>query len=53
MKLGGSISLAEPLPEKPRGMHWRTYYRLYARAAQREAVVFGGLAQNLLMSPLQ
>jgi hypothetical protein len=28
MKLGGSLSLADPFPEKPNGMHWRTYYRL-------------------------
>ena|SRR5271165_4980797 len=27
-KLGGSISLAEPFPPKPKGMHWLTYARL-------------------------
>jgi hypothetical protein len=27
-KLGGSISLAEPFPPKPKGMHWRTYARI-------------------------
>jgi hypothetical protein len=37
MKLGGGESLAEPFPEKPRGMHWRTYHRLRARA-QTEVV---------------
>ena len=36
MKLGGSANLTEPLPERPKGMHWRTYGRLYARAAGRE-----------------
>jgi hypothetical protein len=46
IKLRGSISLAEPLPEKPKGMHWRTYFRLYTQAAEREAAVFGGLAQR-------
>jgi hypothetical protein len=32
IKLGGSGSLAEPFPEKPKGMHWLTYLRLRARA---------------------
>lgn len=50
MKLGGSAILAEPLPGKPKGMHWRTYDRLYARAAEREAVVFGGLARSFLIN---
>jgi hypothetical protein len=36
LKLGGSPSLADPFPEKPNGMHWRTYSRLYIRAAGRE-----------------
>lgn len=26
-RLGGSRSLAEEFPEKPNGMHWRTYLR--------------------------
>ena len=32
MKLGGSANLCEPFPEKPKGMHRRTYQRLQARA---------------------
>jgi hypothetical protein len=27
MKLGGSGSMDEPFPWKPKGMHWRTYLR--------------------------
>ena len=27
-RLGGSANLLEPLPSKPKGMHWRTYARL-------------------------
>lgn len=29
-KLGGSASMDEWFPPKPKGMHWRTYYRLEA-----------------------
>jgi hypothetical protein len=28
MRLGGSASLADEFPEKPKAMHWRTYDRL-------------------------
>jgi len=27
-RLGGSANLSLPFPRKPKGMHWRTYYRL-------------------------
>jgi AAA domain/Helix-turn-helix domain of resolvase len=36
MKLGGSASLAEPFPDKPKLMHWRTYLSLRARAQAAE-----------------
>jgi hypothetical protein len=32
MSLGAGFSYAEPFPEKPRGMHWKTYRRLRAAA---------------------
>lgn len=31
VKLGGSGSMAEPFPSKPKGMHWQTYWRLRAQ----------------------
>jgi hypothetical protein len=36
MKLGGSPSLVDPFPRKPRHMHWRTYHRAWARAIDAE-----------------
>jgi hypothetical protein len=27
-RLGGSANMTEPFPEKPKGMHWKTYERL-------------------------
>jgi len=41
--LGGSANLLEPFPDKPRGMHWRTYQKLRARGEAAEA------ASNALM----
>jgi hypothetical protein len=37
VRLGGSPDPLGPFPEKPRGMHWRTYLRLRARAEAAEA----------------
>lgn len=36
MRLGGSTSIAEPFPPKPKGMHWNTYIRLKNKAEYAE-----------------
>jgi hypothetical protein len=38
MKLGGSGSMAEPFPSKPKGMHRRTYVRLLLEAERADAL---------------
>jgi hypothetical protein len=36
-KLGGSRSLLDPFPDKPKGMRWATYARLHSAALDSEA----------------
>jgi hypothetical protein len=40
-RLGGSASMIAPFPEKPKGMHWATYDRLWEQARSAEAVYDG------------
>jgi hypothetical protein len=35
-RLGGSANLMEPFPERPKGMHWSTYLRLYQDCTHAE-----------------
>ncbi len=37
MRLGGSGSMADPFPPKPKGMHRRTYWKLFQRAEDADA----------------
>lgn len=37
VRLGGTADLDEPFPEKPKGMHWKTYQRLRERGERLEA----------------
>jgi hypothetical protein len=47
MRLGGSPSLFDPVPEKPKGMHWRTYLHL-----RQEAQTVGDRSIALTMQKL-
>ena len=43
-RLGGSGSLLDPLPPRPKGMHWRTYARMRDKAASTEFAMWGATA---------
>jgi hypothetical protein len=35
-RLGGTANMTEPFPDKPKGMHWRTYWRLWEQYMRSE-----------------
>jgi hypothetical protein len=45
--LGGDPSLLDPFPDKPSGMHWRTYDRLRQRAEAAEQRSYAPLWRHL------
>jgi len=45
--LGGSASLVDPFPDKPKGMHWTTYWRLRDQSEQAANMAMAGMAQRL------
>lgn len=45
--LGGSSSVLEPFPLKPKGMHWKTYLHWYTKAADTERRAWGCVALRL------
>jgi hypothetical protein len=50
MRLGGSASMADLFPEKPKGMHWRTYdrlRRLHDGAEERSTIGLMGFVERL------
>jgi hypothetical protein len=47
VRLRGSLSLVDPFPERPKGMHRQTYHRLYAEGQQREGAFIAACSQFL------
>jgi hypothetical protein len=46
-RLGGSASLMEPFPERPKGMHHTTYWRLFTEYREAERASLAELAARL------
>lgn len=45
-KLGGRASLLDSFPDKPKGMHWQTYWRLRAKSERAEQASLMALSQR-------
>jgi hypothetical protein len=46
-RLGGSANMMEPFPEKPKGMHWKTYARLFWEHHEAEMEQLVGMREWL------
>jgi hypothetical protein len=46
-RLGGSANMTKPFPEKPQGMHWETYNRLFWKHHEAEMEQLAGLREWL------
>ena len=46
-RIGGSGSLLDPFPDKPKGMHWATYWRLRGQSVEAANMSLTGMAQRL------
>ena len=51
MRLGGSPSLADPFPPKPRSMHWKTYRKMQQRHDRLTGLAFAQLSAKLENQP--
>jgi len=46
-RFGGSANMMEALPDKPRGMHWETYERLWREHREAELEQLAGMREWL------
>ncbi len=46
-RLGGSANMTEPFPEKPKGMHFDTYMRLWHKYHEAESAQLAGMREWL------
>jgi hypothetical protein len=46
-RLGGCANMMESFPEKPKGMHWRTYERLWRKHHKAEMAHLIGMREWL------
>jgi hypothetical protein len=46
-RLGGSANMTRPFPEKPKGMHWETYDRLFWKHHEAEMEQLAGMREWL------
>ena len=46
-RLGGSANMTKPFPEKPNGMHWKTYERLWWEHHESEMKQLSGMREWL------
>jgi hypothetical protein len=46
-RLGGSVNMMEPFPDKPKGMHWSTYDRLFWKHHEAEMEQLIGMREWL------
>jgi hypothetical protein len=44
-RLGGSANMTKPFPDKPKGMHWRTYERLWWAHHEAETEQLAGMRE--------
>jgi hypothetical protein len=46
-RLGGSDNMTKPFPGKPKGMHWKTYERLWWEHDEADMEQLAGMRERL------